>query len=275
MSNQNAKINIIAAALALTVSYSSLTHAASLTTGTESNAVRNAQAPLVIQLAMMDEMKMGGMPPKDPAKMKGGMPMNDAMPSTDAPDPMQAPMASPSSMDMMGRMRGAMPMQKSMNNMTPAGQLPGFPGASHLYHIGATDFFLDHPQHISLSTAQQTSLNRVKEKTLLDRANTERRIEDAEQEMWTLTAADAPDVTKIEAKVQAVEKLRSEERIAFIRAVGEAAKILTPDQRAALLGTKPTKAQPPTANKAMPAGMPDKPMPDAPAAMPDKPMSDM
>ncbi len=272
MSNQYFKINILTAALALTFAYSSFTQAASGSISLDSNAVRNAQAPPVIQLAMMDEMKMGGMPPKDPAKMKGEMPMNDAMPSTDASSSMQAPMASPSSMDMMGRMRSAMPMQKSMNNMTPAGQLPGFPGASHLYHIGATDFFLDHPQHISLSTAQQTSLNRVKEKTLLDRANTERRIEDAEQEMWTLTAADSPDVTKIEAKVQAIEKLRSSERMAFIRAIGEAGKILTSDQQAALLGTKPaTTPQPAAGNKSAP--MPNKSMPDTPA--PDKPMTPM
>lgn len=258
MSNQYFKMKLITAAFALTFGYSSLIYAASVTTGTESYAARNAQTPPVYQLAMMDEMKMGGMPAKDPG-MGGSMPSNDPMPSTDSPDPM----ATPSSMDMMGRMRGSMPMQKSMNNMTPAGRLPGFPGASHLYHIGATGFFLDHPQHISLSTAQQTSLNRIKEKTLLDRASAERRIEDAEQEMWMLTAADSPDASKIEAKVQAIEKLRSNQRMAFIRAVGDAAKILTADQQAALLGTKPAASPQPAAGK--PAPMPDKPM----SPMPD------
>lgn len=218
------------------------------------------QSPPAYQLAMMDNMNMGGMPAKDPAKMNSGMPMNDPMQS--APS---GSMQAPAGMDMMGRMRGSM-QNNGMSPMPPAGQLPGFPGASHLYHIGATDFFLDHPDHISLSIAQQTSLNRIKEKTLLDGANTERRIEDAEQELWTLTAADSPDGGKIESKVQAIEKLRSNQRMAFIRAVGEAGKILTADQRAALLGTKPITQ--PSTNKPMPS---DPPMPDKPMA----PMSDM
>lgn len=174
-------------------------------------------------------------------------------------------------LDMMGRMRGSMSMQKSMNNMTPVGQLPGFPGASHLYHIGATDFFLDHPQHITLSATQQTNLNRIMEKALLDRASTERRIEEAEQELWVLTAADSPDASKIEAKIQAIEKLRSNERMAFIRAVGEAAKTLTSEQRAALLGTKPEKTPQPAAG----SQMPDTPAPMSDKPMPDKPMPDM
>ena len=54
-----------------------------------------------------------------------------------------------------------------------------------------------------------------------------------------LTAADAPDAAKIEAIIRTIEKLQGDQRIAFIRSVGEATKVLTPDQRAALLGTKP------------------------------------
>ena len=57
------------------------------------------------------------------------------------------------------------------------------------------------------------ALNRIMEKALLDRTSFDRRIEDAEQELWTLTAADTPDAVKIDAQVRASEKLRGEQRL--------------------------------------------------------------
>jgi hypothetical protein len=141
-------------------------------------------------------------------------------------------------MDMMGMMgMGGVSGAKGMGKMKVTSALPGFPGASHIYHIGATGFFLDHPEHITLSTDQQTKLNRVKQKALTDKANAQRKIDEAEQQLWELTGADEPDAGQIEAEVQAVEKLRGAQRMAFIQAVGEAAKILTDEQRKALLGT--------------------------------------
>jgi Spy/CpxP family protein refolding chaperone len=119
----------------------------------------------------------------------------------------------------------------------PQSVLPGFPGASHLYHIGATGFFLDHPQHLALTTEQQAALSRAKEQALLAKSTADRAIQQAEQELWTLTAADQPDVAKIKAKIGEIEKLKGDQRIAFIRSVGEAARVLTDEQRAALLGT--------------------------------------
>ena len=134
--------------------------------------------------------------------------------------------------------------------------LPGFPGASHLYHIGATGFFLDHPQHIALTTQQQAMLNSAKEQALLAKSTTDRAVEQAEQELWTLTAADQPDAAKIEAKLAAIGKLRGDERLAFIRAVGDASKLLTDQQRKILTGFAP-------------------PVSAAPAAAPMAPMKDM
>lgn len=113
--------------------------------------------------------------------------------------------------------------------------LPGIPGASHVYHIGSTGFFLDQPQ-LNLNTEQQTALNRIKERALLERSNAERRIEQGEQELWALTGADLPDASKVQAKLQEIEQLRTAQRIAFIRAVGEATKQLTPEQQSALTG---------------------------------------
>lgn len=138
--------------------------------------------------------------------------------------------------DMMG-MSGSSKGMKGMGQMKRTSTLPGFPGASHIYHIGATGFFLDHPEHITLSAEQQTKLNQAKRKALLDKSKMQRKIDEAEQELWELTGSDEPDANKIQAKVQEIEKKRGEQRLAFIREVGEAAKVLTEEQRKALLGT--------------------------------------
>ena len=76
-------------------------------------------------------------------------------------------------------------------------------------------------------------------------------MEQAEQELWTLTAADQPDATAIQAKIAAIGKLRGDERLAFIRAVGDASKLLTDEQRKILTGFAP----PASAAAPMPAGM--------------------
>src|SRR6266480_2689171 len=138
----------------------------------------------------------------------------------------------------MGEMNPMAGMQAGggMMNRAPQSSLPGFPGASHLYHIGATGFFLDHAQHIGLSTGQQVSLNKIKEQTLLSKSATDRQIEQAEQELAILTSSDQPDLKKIENKIREIAKLGADERIAFIKAVGEAAKLLTDDQRKVLTG---------------------------------------
>jgi len=138
---------------------------------------------------------------------------------------------------------GAVGESKSMNmrgmsELTSASSRPGIAGVSHIYHIGATGFFLDHAEHVTLSTKQQEDLNVVRQRALLSKATTQRRIDEAEQKLWELTGADDPDAAKIQATVQDIEKLRAEQRLAFIRSVAEAARGLTEEQRAILLGTK-------------------------------------
>ncbi len=135
-------------------------------------------------------------------------------------------------MSMMGKMKG-------MGSMQVPSALPGFPGASHIYHIGATSFFLDHPQHITLTQQQQTELNGIKEQALLKQSTMDRAIDQAEQELWILTSSDSPDAASIEAKVREIEKLGGGKRIAYIRAVGVAAGVLTDEQRKSLVGTLP------------------------------------
>ena len=127
--------------------------------------------------------------------------------------------------------------RKGMAEMKMASSMPGSPGLSHMYHIGATGFFLNHAEHITLSTKQQTALNVVKRKALLSKFTAQRTIDEAEQDLWELTGADEPDSSQIQAKVQTIEKLRGAQRMAFIRSVGEAATVLTAEQRQMLLGT--------------------------------------
>jgi Spy/CpxP family protein refolding chaperone len=135
----------------------------------------------------------------------------------------------------------AMKPSSGMNEMARTSAMPGVPGVSRLYHIGATEFFLNHPEHITLTTKQQAALNRLKQKALLSKSTVQRKIEEAEQELWELTGADEPDIAQIQVKVQAIEKLRGEQRLAFIQSVGEAATVLTDEQRQMLLGTGVSK----------------------------------
>lgn len=220
--------------------------------------------------AGMDKMEMGKMGPggmgmgmgnMDKQKMEkmpqGGMGMMDMHKGEMGMAPEGMKMPGCCMMDDMGRMStmpsgsgtttgtmpsgGAMVMPGATAGSGAAGaqrsmsSLPGVPGASHLYHIGSTGFFLDQPM-LTLSSDQQSALNRIKERALLERGNAERRIEQAEQELWTLTGADQPDVAKVQAKAREIEQLRTNQRLGFIQAVGEATKLLTAEQRTHLLG---------------------------------------
>jgi len=141
----------------------------------------------------------------------------------------------------------------------PSSTIPGQLGTSHLSHIGSTGFFLDHPEHITLTADQKMTLTRLKERTFLDRATKQRRIDQAEQELYTLTGAEPPDNDQIQAKITEIEKLRADQRIAFIHAVREAAQVLTDEQRKALLGQLPpaNPCAPQATSPSMPSGTPN------------------
>ena len=211
--------------------------------------------------AMSDSKGMGGMGMKGKGKMGGmsssnsdsstsmsmggmkGMGGKGGMSSMNSDSSSGMNMSGQKGMGGMGMMKGkGMGMMGSMKDMngSPSASmqsaLPGFPGASHLYHIGSTDFFLDHGEHIDLTVDQLSKLNQIKEQTNLNQASEERNIEEAEQELWELTAADSPDMRNIEKKIREIEKLKSDKRIGFIHAVGKASQVLTHDQHQALTG---------------------------------------
>jgi hypothetical protein len=218
-------------------------------------------------------MKMGGMESMDDGM---GQPMAPMAPMQSAP---AAPIPAGGGMDMMRMMEmmqpmmrgGAMMGAKAMGGMgSPAAMatpsaLPGFPGQSHLYHIGATDFFLDHPQHISLTVQQQQMLAQHKQQALLAQSQQQVKLDAAEQALWQLTGAEQPQIGEIEKKAREIERLQGDQRIAFIRSVGEAAQVLTVEQRQQLMGlavAQPASPAPPMADPA-PMAMPDddQPMP--------------
>ncbi|HZS18734.1 MAG TPA: periplasmic heavy metal sensor [Candidatus Udaeobacter sp.] len=222
---------------------------AQMSTPATGTAQPSSDAALAQQIAELQakikklEATAHSQPPGSPGSMPGmragggmsgmGMQAGGGMSQMGGMQGMENMMGPMEGMDMMGMMSGMEGMQ-GMN--MPRSALPGFPGASHLYHIGATGFFLDRTDHIALSTDQQVALNKIKDQALASKNSAERQIEQDEQELATLTSADQPDTGKIEAKVREIEKLRANERLSFIRSVGEAAKLLTPDQRKILTG---------------------------------------
>jgi Spy/CpxP family protein refolding chaperone len=180
----------------------------------------------------------------------GGMKKMDMKDSPDSPPGMKMKKRGMGMMGMMGEM-GMMQgmddmdsMDDGMDGMAMPSALPGFPGASHLYHIGATGFFLNHGEHIELTTEQQTKLNELKEAALLAKATSERKAAEAEQELWKLTSSGEPDAKMIEEKVREIEKIRGDQRLDFIRAVGEAAGVLTHEQHQALTGKHSSPEEP-------------------------------
>ncbi len=175
----------------------------------------------------------------------GGMAAADARTTSGAANPpaMTMPAAAGCCGEMMGKMSAAGSPPPTMQS-----DLPGFPGVSHIYHVGATGFFLDYSTALKLSTDQAVALNRIKQKSMGDVAAVQRQIDQAEQELWLLTGSDQPDSMALKTKVRDIEKLRGDRRIAFIRAVGEAARVLTDDQRRALLGTVAPAAVPKATN---------------------------
>lgn len=190
------------------------------------------------------EGEMGSMPKPMEGEMSGSMakPTQGGMTDSSAP-PMEGEMAMP--MDKpdgeMGSMEPGMMGMGSMEPPMPVSALPGFPGSSHIYHVGATGFFLDYADNLDLAEDQQRRLSRIREHALMQQDDTQRQIDKAEQELWSLTASDQPDSGQIETKAREIERLRATQRLAFIQSVGEATSVLTNGQRSKVLGG-PSKA---------------------------------
>ena len=116
----------------------------------------------------------------------GSMPKN---PPSGAPMPGSGMSGMMAMMGQMMGMGGMSPAPGAAMSGMPQSALPGFPGVSHLYHIGATGFFLDHSDHIRLSNEQQMSLNTIKEKAVAAKSTTDAQIERAKQDSLAVLIA--------------------------------------------------------------------------------------
>lgn len=101
----------------------------------------------------------------------------------------------------------------------------------HLLHVGATDFFLDHQQHLGITPDQKALLETIKRDASNQKTNSEGEIDKAEEQLWQLTSADQPNGMDIDSKVQEVAQLRAAEQVAFIHSVSAASNVLTSEQR--------------------------------------------
>lgn len=161
-------------------------------------------------------------------------------------------------MGKMGQMMMGMAKTAPGNSGTASAPstLPGFPGQSHLYHVGATGFFLDHASMLDLSADQKAALEKIRYRNTSEEKASANEVQRLEEELWRLTGSDRPDLSSIEAKVGEIESSKKQRRLSFIRSVGEAASLLTSAQRDTVLGRK-TGATPDKA-KAPPASDPGK-----------------
>ncbi len=154
------------------------------------------------------------------------------------------------------------------------GGLPSTPGAPHLYHVGAQSFFLEQASAIGATPEQQAQLSSIKDKAELAYSATQGKIAAAESSLWTLTAAEKPDATKIDAKISEIGRLGAQLRMDYIRAVGGAVAVLNNVQHKAVVALNP--AAPPAAPGGSTAPAGGMPMGGAPAtgAMPGMGMKD-
>ena len=180
-----------------------------------------------MKMAMEDDKsEMGGMASKAPLRAAAGAMKDD-----------QGEMGSMSGGGPAGMGAGAVkPAGRTAGANATSSPIPGQRGASRLYHIGSTGFFLNHPQHITLTPDQKKTLSRLQEKAMIDRGSTQKFIDAAERDIYALTGAAQPDASKIRAKLGEIGMLRANQRMNFIRAVGEATNVLTYEQHLALMG---------------------------------------
>ena len=73
----------------------------------------------------------------------------------------------------------------------------------------------------------------LKEKSATAYSATQRKIDQAEQDLWVLTFDVAPDVGKVDVAIRSIALLAAEQRTESMRAVSEATGVLSGAQRKA------------------------------------------
>ncbi len=104
------------------------------------------------------------------------------------------------------------------------------PKPQSLYSVGGEGFFLDQSQ-VNLSVEQIQRLGQIRDRTVQGRNAAEQKIRQAEEALWKETSAAKPVQPAITTQVREIERMRADMRLALILAVGEAADVLTAEQR--------------------------------------------
>ena len=153
---------------------------------------------------------------------------------------------------MMGKCKGMM-CKMGMKNMSMMGQppkdqatgttntetsLPGYVNVPHLYHIGESEFFLDHSAHLGLTQNQIDQLKAIQSQWQSQQNTIISERDSHEQRLWEFTAMGKPDYKAIQETVMAIESINSKLRLIFIKQVGKAVTVLTAQQVSKLTDTK-------------------------------------
>ncbi len=134
----------------------------------------------------------------------------------------------------MARMLGVAPAPPAAMGARPA---------LHLYHLGAVDFFSDH-EELALTQDQRANLSGIRETAISGYASAQRQIDQAEQDLWSLTSPGRPDARQVEAKLMEIGRLAAQQRLEYIRAVGHAVAQLTDAQQKLALSPTSVKGSP-------------------------------
>ena len=184
-------------------------------------------------------------------KMKGMQKMSAMSPPVAKPASTSTQNSASKTMGKMKNMGGIGMGKKKMmgrkmvnaSNKATLVNLPAFPGYKHIYHSGANGFFLDKTSLITLSETQQQQLRVLQNSWQSTNQNFEKKINQAEQSLWLLTAEDRPNIAKIKSKIDQVSQLQAKQRLHFIQKVGEAATLLN-EQQQKILAAQYTSSQP-------------------------------
>jgi len=95
---------------------------------------------------------------------------------------------------------------------------------------------------------------------MLGYATAQREIDQAEQDLWTLTSAPRPGAGGVEAKLTEIARPTTQRRMNYIRAVGQAVAHLTHAQQMLALAPAATGARPAPMNTGSASSAPAMPM---------------
>ncbi len=110
------------------------------------------------------------------------------------------------------------------------------PEASHLLHLGVPRFYRDYRRRLQLSADQVKALKTTQEAALAAWYSQQEKIDNLELQVWVLTGDPTFRDEQLVGLLQDLESARASQRLDYIRAVRDAAGMLTSEQQRRLRG---------------------------------------